>query len=100
MSSIRIREGFSGQMQWVIPKSILERWSTHPMLQSLVPTDIGWYPTARYHYRERESGTDEHILIFCVAGEGWIEIAGRPLSVKKDEALLIPRGAAHIYGPD
>jgi AraC-like DNA-binding protein len=70
------------------------------MLQSLIPTDIGWYPTARYHYRERENGADEHILIFCVAGSGWYEIGGQRYVVEANEALLIPRGVPHIYGAD
>jgi AraC family transcriptional regulator, arabinose operon regulatory protein len=100
MAAIKIHEGFPGQLQWVIPKSILERWSTHPMLQALVPTDIGWYPAARYHYRERDNGADEHILILCVEGEGWCEIGNRRNAIRKNEALLIPRGTPHVYGAD
>ena len=42
----------------------------HPLLHSLLPTDIGWYPAAQYHFRERPEGADEHILIYCVAGSG------------------------------
>jgi AraC-like DNA-binding protein len=98
MPPIRIREGFQGQKQWVIPKATLDRWSTHPMLGPLIPTDIGWYPTAKYHYREREQGADEHILIFCTEGEGWYEIGGQHEMVQPNEALLIPRGTPHIYG--
>jgi len=70
------------------------------MLQSLLPTDIGWYPSAQYHYREREQGADEHILIFCVAGTGWYEIAGAHYPLHTNEALLIPRGTPHVYGSD
>lgn len=100
MKPMRIREGFPGQKMWVLPKPILEQWSTHPMLQSLIPTDIGWYPDAKYHYRERENGADEHILIFCVAGTGWYEINGQEHIVRPHEAILIPRGIPHTYGAD
>ena len=93
--TIRLREGFRGQKQWVIPRAIVQRWSTHPMLQPLMPTDIGWYPAARYHYREREQGADEHLLIVCVAGAGWYEIDGVKGTVQPDEALIIPRGTPH-----
>ncbi len=70
----------------------------HPMLHLLIATDIGWYPSASYHYREREQGAEEHILIFCMNGSGWCEIAGQRHDVKPHVALLIPRGVPHIYG--
>jgi len=96
----RIREGFAGQKMWVIPKPILATWSTQPMLQSLYPTDIGWYPSALFHYRDREEGADEHILIFCVDGRGWYEIDGERYSLEPRQALVIPRGVPHIYYAD
>lgn len=98
MRQMRISEGFHGQMQWVIPRTILRRWAAHPMLQALVPTDIGWYPQARYHYREREQGVAQHILIFCVDGAGWYEIEGQRRDLARGEVLLIPRNVPHIYG--
>lgn len=96
----RIREGFAGQKMWVIPRPILSAWSAQPMLQSLLPTDIGWYPSAQYHYREREQGADEHILIFCVDGLGWYEIEGERHVLEPRQALLIPRGVPHVYAAD
>lgn len=97
---MRIREGFIGQRMWVIPRPSLESCAAQPMLQSLLPKDIGWFPAARYHYRERAYGADEHILIFCISGSGWYEIAGRQGQVKAREALLIPRGTPHAYYAD
>jgi len=98
MDTIRIREGFQGQKQWVIPRAMLKQWLSHPLLQSLVLTDIGYYPQARHHYRTRKKGADEHILIFCVDGAGWYQIAGQQYTVNTGDALLIPRGTPHIYG--
>src|SRR5688572_21118102 len=97
MTPIRIRDGFAGQKQWVLPATISEGWSTYPLLQALIPTDIGFYPSARYHYRERDS-IEQHVLIFCVEGEGWYEIDGQHVTLQRDEALFIPRGTPHIYG--
>ena len=65
--SIRLREGFRDQILYVIPRPVLERNAGHPLLHSLMLTDIGWYPQARYHYCERAEGAPEHILILCVA---------------------------------
>ena len=98
MSPIRIREGFTGQILHVIPRSILVHLAKHPLLYQLLPTDIGWYPHARYHYCEREHGAPEHILIICVEGSGWFEISGRRQVLQPHEALLIPRDTPHIYG--
>src|SRR5258706_9697711 len=98
MSALRIREGFKDQILYVVPRRSLERLSEHPLLYPLMPTDIGWYPNAHYHYCERENGAAEHILILNMEGVGWYEINGIRRSINPNEALLIPRGTPHIYG--
>lgn len=98
MAQIRIHEGFAGQKQWVLPGMIRDVWSGNAPLQALVPTDLGFYPAAKYLYREREQGAEDHVLIFCVAGEGWYEIDGQHLPLQHDEALVIPRDTPHVYG--
>ncbi len=100
MAQKRMQDGFLGQKMWVTPRVTLSKWSAHPTLQSLMPTDIGWYPAAKYHYRERPQGTEEHILIFCTAGSGWYEINGERRTIAANEVLLIPRRMAHNYGAD
>lgn len=96
--SVRLREGFKGQMQYVIPRPILERVVGHPLLHSLLPTDIGWYPHAQYHYRERCAGAAEHILIYCVEGSGWAEFGQQHVNIAPGEILLIPAHTPHVYG--
>jgi AraC-like DNA-binding protein len=98
MSQIRIREGFKDQIRYVIPRSALTRLTEHPMISPLMPTDIGWYPNARYHYCERETGAAEHILILCADGQGWYEINGEHQAIDTGQALLIPKCTPHIYG--
>jgi AraC family transcriptional regulator of arabinose operon len=95
--SIRIREGFRGQILYVIPRSLLPQLAAHPLLHSILPTDIGWYPCARYHYCERGQGAAEHILIYCTAGTGWYEIDGARRLLQAGEALIIPAQTPHIY---
>jgi AraC family transcriptional regulator, arabinose operon regulatory protein len=97
MPQIRIREGFKNQILYVIPRHILPRFSDHPLVQPLIPTDMGWYPDARFHYCERESGADEHILILCVEGSGWYDLNGERGTLQANHALLIPRNTPHIY---
>lgn len=94
----RRREGFAGQILHVLPEPVVKRVSKYPLLYSLLPTDIGWYPNARYHYCERNHGTNEHILILCVKGSGWCEMDNKTLRVEANQILIIPRGKPHIYG--
>ncbi len=97
MTQIRIREGFKDQILYVIPRQMLPRFSEHPLVETLMPTDIGWYPRAKYHYCERENGTHEHILILCVDGSGRYDIDGKQGILQTNQALLIPRNTPHIY---
>ena len=98
MATLRLREGFKNQILHIVPRNSLERLSEHPLLYPLMPTDIGWYPSAHYHFCERENGAPEHILILCVAGSGWYEINGVRGNLNPNEALLIPGNTPHIYG--
>jgi len=98
MGMIRKREGFKGQIMYVIPRSMLKNTMRDLLLHQLLATDIGWYPEAHHHYRERPNGAPEHILQLCVAGEGWYDIEGRREIVRTNQALLIPRDTPHIYG--
>lgn len=91
-------EGFRNRVLTVIPRNVLEQTRNHPLLETLHITDIGFYPRAYYHYRERSEGSEQHILIYCVRGEGFIETATRRQVMCKDSVLLIPSGVGHIYG--
>jgi len=95
---IRLREGFKDQVQYVIPRPVLASIAGHPLLYALLPTDIGWYPRAQYHFRERPDGAAEHILIYCVAGSGWAEFGKATVPIAPGEALLIPAHTSHVYG--
>ncbi|MFK7804948.1 MAG: AraC family transcriptional regulator [Anaerolineae bacterium] len=99
MQPIRIQEGFHNQQLYRLPQPILEKWGNHPLLQSLIPTDVGWFPNAQYHYCQRKEGLPGMILIFCVKGEGWFKIGDGPQQrLNTNEALFIPSGVPHVYG--
>ena len=98
MQSIRLMDGFPGEVMVVVPRPVLEKSRSHPLINPLTPTDIGWFPFARYHYRERLLGAPEHILIYCTDGNGWFEIDGVRNSLAANQALVIPRQQPHVYG--
>ena len=98
MQELRLKDGFQGEIMYVVPRPVLEKARRHPLVSSLTPTDIGWFPAARYHYRERPAGAPEHILIYCTAGRGWFEIDGARHPVAANQAFIIPSGQPHVYG--
>ena len=70
MVVIKKKEGFEGQKAIVLPHSIIHMLEKNPITAPIHITDIGYYPSAKYHYRERQHGCKQHILIFCVLRAG------------------------------
>jgi AraC-like DNA-binding protein len=58
---------------------------------------MGYYPKARYHYRERLHGTDQHILIYCHEGEGSVIIDKQEYKISPGDFYLIPALTRHTY---
>ncbi|VGO18006.1 AraC family transcriptional regulator [Pontiella sulfatireligans] len=100
MDNYRIEEGFAGQIMHVLPRPLLAEVSTNVLVGELHPTDIGWFPHALSHYRDRPDGSEQHILIYCAAGRGWVELDGARSPVLPGQILLIPRGVRHTYAAD
>jgi AraC-like DNA-binding protein len=100
MDRLQIAEGFRGQIMHVLPRPFLVEAARHVLVAELYPTDIGFYPRARHHYRERAQGADEAILIYCRAGAGRFEVDGVGGALDADQALLIPRRRPHSYAAD
>lgn len=96
----RKREGFEGQRAIVLPKKVIEVCNYTPPVNSLFVTDIGFYPHAQYHYRERPSGVSQSILIYCIKGKGWLETPLGKVDVNPNEYIIIPPDTPHKYGAD
>lgn len=93
-------EGFPGQRIVVLPRTVVARALEHPLLRTLLPTDVGYFPTASGHWRERPVGAEQSIFIYCVRGRGWCELSGTRHGVGPEDMLLIPARWAHAYGAD
>jgi AraC-like DNA-binding protein len=70
------------------------------LLRSLLPTDVGYFPKAAGHLRERMAGVDQAIFIFCAHGRGWCEVAGQRHDVGPGQLLVVPPNVPHAYGAD
>ncbi len=94
------KEGFAGQRSCVLPAELMRQIATHPLCENLYITDIGYYPHAALHARERRKGSPQHILIYCVKGEGWYHLNDRKHTVKPNQVFVLPANVAHRYGTD
>lgn len=94
------QDGFPGQLSYVIPAKILELVKQNPLIADLYITDIGYYPEARHHFRKRENGADQAILIYNVSGKGIIEIGNKELELLPNHFVMIPKNIPHSYSAD
>lgn len=94
------RDGFRDEQYFIIPAESFTDYVTHPMIKSLYLTDVGFFPKALNHYREREEGIEEYILIYCTDGEGVIEVENRSYRIGPEEVFCIPRNKRHKYYAD
>ncbi|MFD0670741.1 helix-turn-helix domain-containing protein [Cohnella sp. GCM10027633] len=98
MASIQKREGFHEEKLFVLPDYLAAELMTFELTRSLYVSDIGYFPRALYHYRERPEGCDAHIFIYCADGQGWVEFDGKLAPLGERQLAVIPAGMPHRYG--
>lgn len=98
--AVRKGEGFNGQRAIVLPDKVIRSYRKSALISNIFITDIGFYPKAKFHYYEREAGTTQYILIYCIDGKGWLNLGGRDIAVERDQYIIIPAQLPHKYGSD
>jgi len=93
-------EGFENQRLCVVPRPSVAEALSRPVTRRLVVTDAGLFPRAEGHLRVRTQGATEAIVIVCVDGAGWLDLAGTRVRVSPSTAVLVPPGVPHSYGAD
>ena len=93
-------EGFRDETYLIVPTESFTEYMAHPLIRAAYLTDVGFFPRAREHYREREEGADQYILIYCTEGKGIIEVEGRKYHLGRSDAFCIPRHKRHRYYAD
>jgi AraC-like DNA-binding protein len=96
----KIAEGFRGEKAIITPYNIRHLQAANAITKQLYVTHIGYYPQARYHYRERPDGCNQNIFIYCENGKGSIWYKNRRYLLTKDTAFIIPAHDAHAYQAD
>lgn len=87
-----------GRQIIVIPPQVLSKQRrSHLFLDHLYITEIGYYPDALSHYTHRKKGSRGNILIYCIAGEGFVSIGKEKHLVKANSFFLLPCNVEHEY---
>ena len=97
MEENKKQDGFKDEQYIVIPTEAFSTFAQHPLVRALYLTDVGFFPHALHHYRERRDGADEYILLYCTEGEGYVQVGGRIHTIRAREACCIPIHAGHKY---
>ena len=97
---LKIKDGFNGERTLVVPKLIIEKMEQDPLVSMLHITDIGYYPKAIHHFRERKDPINQYVYIYCVDGKGWYRINNHEYQVSANQYFILPAGIPHTYGSD
>lgn len=91
---------FWGERMIVLPTEVFQEYVRHPQVRRLYLTDIGYFPKAARHYRERREGIEEYILLYCTEGRGTVEVEQKCCTLEKNEVFCIPARRGHRYYAD
>lgn len=102
MNKNKRRDGFEGEKQICLPRSVWKNIiEPDPVLSRLYVAQIGYFPKASFHYRERRKGCTDNILIYCVMGKGWYKIKDRRFEIGPNEFVILPATSKYVsYGAD
>jgi AraC-like DNA-binding protein len=98
MDNVAIKEGFIGQKLLIFPKITLLTLQTNRLTSPFYITDIGHYPNASHHLRERKKGSKQYIFIYCTSGEGWLEENGQRKQIGPNQFVILEKNKPHRYG--
>ena len=88
-----------GGQRFITPPRLRRLLARHALSTGCYPLAIGFYPEAAGHQMRRLQ-PDDHLLIYCRSGKGWLEVADGRFEVAAGDLLLLPKDAPHAYGAD
>jgi len=98
---MRRPDGFPNEVLLILSQKDLARVQGGPLTKGLYATDLGFFPKAEGHYRNRPGGCDQHIVLLCLEGSGRYRVADGPVfPVGPGDVFLVPQGYAHEYSAD
>ena len=100
MSGKHLKSGFKGEKMIVVPRGTARKYSHQELVSNLYLTDIGFFPKALNHFRDRPSGCQEYILIYCLEGRGRIKMKNKKYKLEPNTFFIIEKDKAHQYAAD
>ncbi|MGO4371793.1 helix-turn-helix domain-containing protein [Paenibacillus sp. MCAF20] len=92
---------FDWEKLYVLPHYVLDEVKSHPLTREAYITDIGCFHQAHNHFRERPTGCDTYIFIYCAGGAGWVQTKDNErIRITERQFIFIPAGIPHAYGAD
>ncbi|GAA3994155.1 AraC family transcriptional regulator [Mucilaginibacter dorajii] len=90
-NGVKRRDGFIGEKLINVPPKVLEEVKKNePELFPVYITQIGYFPKASFHYRERRRGCSDNILIYCLQGKGHYILDDKRYEVNSNQFIIIP----------
>jgi AraC-like DNA-binding protein len=91
--------GSGGQREILLPEGVIKAaLREQPLLRGLLAAGAGYSPKATSHLRRRPQTLDQALLIYCVKGGGWCELAGQLHTVRAGDLLVLPPDAPYACG--
>lgn len=97
---IKLKDGFLGERALVLPRIIIDKMEEDPLMAMLHITDIGYYPKAKHHFRERKQPINQYVFIYCVDGAGWYRVGKQEYTISANQYFILPAGLPHVYASD
>lgn len=94
---LQVKEGFIGQRMIVLPRKVISSIKKRDLISQLYATDIGFFPHAKFHFAERKKGCKQYILIYCLEGQGVIDVMDTRIDLRPNSYYIIPPNTAHDY---
>ena len=91
------KDHFHGDRSFVLSKNQQKIIFDNPLISDLFITDMGFYPNARNHFRKRNKGVPENILIYCIDGHGFIHLENEKYEITPNTYFVIPASSPHSY---
>lgn len=84
--------------RFVLPQFAIEALAAHPLCRELYPHALGYYEAAAGHAMRR-SATEhsDHLLMYCVQGEGRLTVEARDWVILPGSLVLLPACVGHAY---
>lgn len=101
-TSDKKRDGFNGEKLISLPQTLFNNRSEQNLfLKAIYINQIGYFPKAAGHYRNRPKGCPDNIFIYCTHGKGWYSIDAKKYEVSANQFFIIPATDKHLrYGSD